>query len=413
MYNPFKTSQQQLDNACEMLGLDDSIREFLRWPQREIKVTLPLKLDDGSVKVFHGYRVQYNWARGPTKGGLRWHSDETIDTVRALAAWMTWKTALVDIPFGGGKGGITCNPKALTTSEKEWLARLYIRALGKLLSVTQDIPAPDVYTTPEIMGWMMDEYEAMIGKRQPGVITGKPLILGGSLGRNDATARGGIITIREATKSLGMRLQGEPAAIQGFGNAGQYAALLGKELLDLRMIAVSDSRGGVYSKKGLDIKKLIDHKLRTGSVEGFPDSEPISNADLLTLKVAVLFPAALENVITSKNADRISCRICCELANGPTTPEADKILYENGVFLLPDILANAGGVTVSYFELVQNSYNFYWPLEEVHRRLDATMTNAFHVVYERSLKEKVHMRDAAYMVAVARVAEACHARGWV
>jgi glutamate dehydrogenase (NAD(P)+) len=263
------------------------------------------------------------------------------------------------------------------------------------------------------MGWMMDEYEAMIGMHHPEVITGKPLILGGSLGRNDATARGGIITIREAAQALGIRLQDEPTAIQGFGNAGQYAALLGRELLGLRPIAVSDSQGGVYSKKGLDVKKLIDHKRRTGSVEGFPGSEPITNADLLKLKVAVLFPSALENVITGENADQISCRICCELANGPTTPEADKILYENGVFLLPDFLANAGGVTVSYFELVQNTSNFYWPLEEVHRKLDAIMSNAFHVVYERSMKEKVHMRDAAYMVAVARVAEACRARGWV
>ena len=413
MYNPFTTAQQQLDRACEQLGMDDSIREFLRWPMREIKVTLPVRMDDGKIKVFHGYRVQYNWSRGPTKGGLRWHPDETIDTVRALAAWMTWKTAVADIPLGGGKGGITCNPKELSSSETERLARAYIRAVGKFLSVSRDIPAPDVYTTPEIMGWMMDEYEAIIGERHPGVITGKPLSLGGSLGRDDATARGGIITLREASKALDIDLKDGTMVIQGFGNAGQFAALLGRELLGLRLIAASDSQGGVYNQKGIDVGALVEHKQKSGAVGGFPDTDKITNEELLELKTTVLIPAALENVITAQNAGNINCRFCCELANGPTTPEADVILFEKGVFVLPDFLANAGGVTVSYFEAVQNTYNYFWPLNEIHEKLDAVMSRAFHTVFERSNKEKVHMRDAAYMVAVAEVAEACTARGWV
>ena len=413
MYNPFETAQRQLDRACEMLGMDDSIREFLRWPQREIKVTLPVRMDDGTVRLFHGYRVQYNWGRGPTKGGLRWHPDETVDTVRALAAWMTWKTAVVDIPLGGGKGGITCNPKDLSASERERLARAYIRAVGKLLSVTQDIPAPDVYTTPEIMGWMMDEYETLISERHPGVITGKPLSLGGSLGRSDATARGGIIILREASAALNVDLNGGTMAVQGFGNAGQYASLLGSELLGLKLIAASDSRGGVYNRKGMDVGALVEHKMRSGAVEGFPNTDTITNEELLELETTILIPAALENVITEKNAGKINCRFCCELANGPTTPEADGILFEKDVFVLPDFLANAGGVTVSYFEQVQNTYNYYWPLNEVHEKLDAVMSRAFHTVYERSRKDKVSMRDAAYMVAVARVVEACRARGWV
>ena len=413
MLNPFSIAQQQLDEAAELLGLDEATIEFLRWPLREFTVTLPVRMDDGTTRVFRGYRVQYNNARGPTKGGLRWHPDETIDTVRALAAWMTWKTAVVDIPLGGGKGGVTCNPKEMSEGEKERLARAYIRQVGRILGVTKDVPAPDVYTTPQIMAWMLDEFETIEQQSHPGVITGKPLPLGGSQGRADATARGGIYCVREAAKALGIDTKGGTAAIQGFGNAGQFGATLGEELLGLKIVAASDSRGGVYNPEGFDAKALVDHKLRTGRLEGFANSKPISNEELLELDVQILFPAALENAITSENADRIKAKISCELANGPTTPEADKILYENGVFVLPDFLANAGGVTVSYFEQVQNTYNYYWPLDEVHRRLDEKMTTAFHAVHDMCEQEEVHMRLAAYMVAVARVAEACKLRGWV
>ncbi len=412
--NPFAIAQRQLDEAAEKLGLDDATREFLRWPMREFRVTLPVRMDDGSVKVFHGYRVQYNNARGPTKGGLRWHPDETIDTVRALAAWMTWKTAVVDIPLGGGKGGVTCNPKELSEREKERLARAYIRQVGRILGVTKDVPAPDVYTNPQIMAWMLDEYETIMRENHPGVITGKPLALGGSQGRNDATARGGVYVVREAMKVKNMDPKAGTYAIQGFGNAGQYAALLHREILGGgKLVAVSDSRGGIYSADGIDPKAIVDYKLKNGQVSGFPGTRPISNEDLLELNVDVLYPAALENVITQENAGRIKAKIICELANGPTTPEADKILFENGNFVLPDFLANAGGVTVSYFEQVQNIYNFYWELEEVHRMLDKKMTKAFHAVYDVHKKHNVHMRLAAYMVAVARVAEACKLRGWV
>jgi glutamate dehydrogenase (NAD(P)+) len=411
--NPFKIAQRELDDAAERLGLDPATHELLRWPQRELKVTIPVQMDDGKVKILHGYRVQYNTARGPAKGGIRWHPEETLDTVRALAAWMTWKTAVVDIPLGGGKGGVTCNPKEMSEMEKQRLARAYIRAVGRTLSVSKDVPAPDVYTTPQIMGWMMDEYETLIGQHHPGVITGKPLGLGGSEGRGDATARGGIYVTREASKVLGIDLKGKTMAIQGFGNAGQYAALLGHEVLGLKLVAASDSKGGIYNERGLDPKQVVDYKLRTGSLQGFPGADAISNQELLELKVTVLFPAALENVITTANADKIKCTISCELANGPTIPEADEVLYQKKVFVLPDFLANAGGVTVSYFEQVQNTYNFYWPLEEVQKRLDEGMTRAFHGVYNMYLKEKVNMRQAAYLVAVARVAEACKLRGWV
>jgi glutamate dehydrogenase (NAD(P)+) len=412
--NPFKTAQAQLDEAAARLGLDEATHELLRWPQLELKVTLPVEMDDGRVKIFHGYRVQYNGARGPTKGGLRWHSGNGgMDTVRALAAWMTWKTAVVDIPLGGGKGGITCNPKELSDREKQRLARAYMRAVAKILAVSKDVPAPDVYTTPQIMAWMMDEYETLMGEHHPGVITGKPIPLGGSEGRGDATARGGVIILREAAKVLGMDLNGKTMAIQGFGNAGQFAALLAHQILGLKLVAASDSRGGIYNPAGLDPRKVVDYKLRTGCLEGFPGAEAISNADLLELDVTVLFPSALENVITGENADRIKCRISCELANGPTTPVADEILHQNNVFVLPDFLANAGGVTVSYFEQVQNTYNYYWSLEMVHERLDEKMTRAFRGVYEMSRREQVNMRQAAYLVAVARVAEACKLRGWV
>lgn len=413
-FNPFHVAQQQLDEAAQRLGLDEATHELLRWPRREFRFTLAVKMDSGESRIFKGYRVQYNDARGPTKGGLRWHPEETIDTVRALAAWMTWKTAVVDIPLGGGKGGITCNPRELSASEKERLARAYIRAVGRELGVHRDVPAPDVYTTPQIMAWMMDEYEVIVGHSHPGMITGKPLLVGGSQGRGDATARGGVYCVREAGKVLDLDVGNTTYAIQGFGNAGQFAATLHREILGGgTLIAVSDSGGGVINRDGMDAEALVRHKLETGRVADFPGTKPISNEALLEVECDVLYPAALEGVITNKNAGDIKAKVLCELANGPTTPEADEILFEKGVHVIPDFLANAGGVTVSYFEQVQNTYNYYWSLDDVHEQLDRKMTDAYHAVHEKSKKAKAHNRLAAYMVAVARVAEACKIRGWV
>ncbi len=412
--NPFAIAQQQLDEAAEKLGLDAATHELLRWPMREYHASLPVKMDNGTTRIFKGYRVQYNAARGPTKGGLRWHPEETIDTVRALAAWMTWKTAVVDIPLGGGKGGVTCNPKELSDGEKERLARAYIRAIGHELGVHRDVPAPDVYTTPQIMAWMMDEYEAMKGQSHPGMITGKPIAVGGSQGRGDATARGGVYCVREAGNVLGLDVSKSTFAIQGFGNAGQFAATLHAQILGGgTLLAASDSRGGVMNSDGLDPQALVRHKLETGAVQDFPGSKPISNGALLELECDILYPAALEGAITEKNAGNIQAKILCELANGPTTPEADKILFEKEVYVIPDFLANAGGVTVSYFEQVQNTYNYYWSLEDVHQQLNRKMTDAFAAVHEMSKKVKAHNRVVAYMVAVSRVAEACKIRGWV
>ena len=411
--NCFSIAQKQLDDAAEKLGLDKPTHELLRWPMQELKVTIPVKMDYGATKIFHAFRIQYNTARGPAKGGIRWHPDETADTVRALAAWMTWKTSVVDIPLGGGKGGIICNPKVLSESEKERLARGYMRAIARSLGVTKDVPAPDVYTTPQIMAWMMDEYETIVGEKHPGVITGKPIPLGGSQGRGDATARGGIYVTQEAATAYGIDLKNKAMAIQGFGNAGQYAAQLGEQILGLKLVAASDSKGGIYNAKGIDVRSLIEYKLKNGKVNGFPEAEEISNEQLLELEVTVLFPSALENVITGENAQRLQCKILCELANGPTTPEADDILFDKGIVVLPDFLANAGGVTVSYLEQVQNTYNLYWEIEEIHWRLKEKMTRAFKSVFEMCKSQKVNMRQAAYLVSVARVAEACKLRGWV
>lgn len=412
-FNPFKVAQAQFDEAAERLGLDPAMRDLLRWPRREYIFTIPVRMDDGSSRVFHGYRVQYNDARGPTKGGLRWHPEETIDTVRALAAWMTWKTAVVDIPLGGGKGGVTCDPKKLSDGEKERLARGWVRAVARELGEHRDVPAPDVYTTPQIMAWMMDEYETIVGRSHPAVITGKPLPLGGSEGRNDATARGGVYAVREACRVLGVD-PGGAYAVQGFGNAGQYAALLHQEILGGgTLVAVSDTSGGIYNADGMDPQELIDYKLKNGKVAGFPGSKPIRNEELLELDVNVLYPSALENVITGDNAGNIRAKISCELANGPTTPEADDILFRKGVHVIPDFLANAGGVTVSYFEQVQGTYNYYWPLDEIHEKLDAHMTRAYREVRAMQQEMTVHPRLAAYLVSVARVAEAVSLRGWV
>ena len=411
--NPFEIAQIQLDIAAKKLNLDADVHAMLRVPMREMHVSLPVKMDNGKVKVFQGFRVQYNDARGPNKGGIRFHPEETIDTVRALSAWMTWKCAVVDIPLGGGKGGVICNPKEMSETELEKLSRAYIDAIGKFIGPDKDIPAPDVYTTPQTMAWMMDEFSKINGHYTPGVITGKPIALGGSQGRGDATARGGMYTVREAAKHLGIDLSKSKVAVQGFGNAGYFAALLVTKLFGSKVIAVSDSRGGILMESGLDADAVLAYKDKTGSVVGFPGSKPISNEALLELDVEVLFPSALENVITAKNAANIKAKIMGELANGPTDPEADDILYKNGVFVIPDFLCNAGGVTVSYFEWVQNLHSFYWEEDEVHVKLDKKMTKAFNDVLSMSLEHKVNMRTAAYMVSVQRVAEAMRLRGWV
>jgi len=411
--NPFEIAQAQLDRAAKKLKLDPGIHAVLREPMREMHITLPIKMDDGSIKVFKGFRVQYNDARGPNKGGIRFHPDETIDTVRALAAWMTWKCAVVDIPLGGGKGGVICNPKQMSQTELEKLSRAFVDALARMLGPEKDIPAPDVYTNPQTMAWMMDEFSKIRGQYEPGMITGKPLQIGGSAGRGDATAKGGMYTVREAAKHLKLDLSKATVAVQGYGNAGYFAAKLAKEMFGSKVIAVSDSRGGIISEKGLDADEVQAHKDKTGSVVGFPGTKPISNEALLELDVDVLFPSALENIITDKNAKNIKAKISAELANGPTTPEADDILYKKGVFVIPDFLCNAGGVTVSYFEWVQNLYSYYWEEDIVYERLDKKMTKAFNDVLAMSLGEKVDMRTAAYMIAVQRVAEAMKLRGWV
>ncbi len=411
--NPFKIAQAQLDEAAAILQLDPQMHEFLRWPMREFRFTIPVKMDDGTTKVFQGYRVQYNDARGPAKGGLRFHWEETIDTVRALAAWMTWKTSVVDIPLGGGKGGVTCDPRELSPHELERLSRGYMRAIARYIGLTKDVPAPDVYTHPQIMAWMMDEYEMLVGHHEPGVITGKPLEVGGSAGRGDATARGGIYVLREAAKRLGIDLRGKTAAIQGYGNAGSFAHKLAEELLGMKIVAVSDSRGGVFNPQGMPFEETFAFKKRNGTVVDLPEADFVTNEELLELDVDVLFPSALENVITEHNAPNIKARISAELANGPTTPAADDILYDNGVYVLPDFLCNAGGVTVSYFEMVQNAYQYYWSEDMVHERLDEKMTAAYHAVHNMAQAHKVDNRVAAYLVAVDRVATAVRMRGWV
>jgi len=412
--NPFKIAQAQLDEAAERLGLDHATHQLLRVPQMEHHFFVPVKMDDGKIRIFEAFRVEYNIARGPAKGGIRWHPDETIDTVRALAAWMTWKTAVVDIPLGGGKGGVICNPKEMSDGEKERLARAYVRALGPILGVHKDVPAPDVYTNPQIMAWMMDEFETIVRHSEPGVITGKPLALGGSKGRGDATARGGVYVLREAAQKMGLDLAKATYSIQGFGNAGSFAAKIITEEIGGKVVCIGEWDGAAYNPNGLDIPALLKHFTETGSIKGFKGAETLPNSsDCLEVACDVLVPAAIEGQITDRNVDRIKARVVLELANGPTTPDADKVLHQKNILVLPDFLANAGGVTVSYFEQVQNTYNYYWSLQEVHKRLDHAMTDAFNAVYDMMTKEKVHPRLAAYLVSVSRVAEACKLRGWV
>ncbi len=411
-YNSFEVAQKQVLEAAQHLRLDKPTIELLTHPQREFTFTMPVRMDDGKIRIFHGYRIQYNYARGPAKGGIRFHMDETIDTIRALASWMTWKTAVVDLPLGGAKGGVVCDPKKMSDIELENIARGYIRSISELIGITKDIPAPDVYTNPQTMAWMMDEFETITRQHMPGVLTDKPQQIGGTEGRRDATARGGVYSVREACKYY--KLKPSTFAIQGFGNAGQRAALLHNEVLgEGKLVAVCDSKGGIYNPNGINPKELVVYKLQTGKVVGFPGCEPITNEELLKLKVDVLYPAALENAINEENADFINAKIVCELANGPTTPEADLILFEKGIKVIPDILASAGGVIVSYFEMVQDSYSYFWEENEVHSKLDFKISKAYKTVYEAIKEKKLHPRLAAMVVAVARVAEAAKLRGWV
>jgi len=411
--NPFKIAQAQFDEAADVLQLDPAMRAFLRVPMRELHFSIPVKMDDGTVQIFQGYRVQYNDARGPSKGGIRFHQDETIDTVRALSAWMTWKTAVADIPLGGAKGGIICDPRHLSEGELERLSRGYMRNIARHVGITQDIPAPDVNTNPRIMAWMIDEYETLMGWHEPGVITGKPLALGGSEGRTPATALGGIFTLREAAKVLNVDLTKSTAAIQGFGNVGSFAHKLIVEVLGVKVVAISDQYGGIYNADGIDYDALRAHVDQTGKVVDMAGTTPVSNEDLLELDVDILVPGAIENQLTAVNANNIKASIIVELANGPTTPEADDVFDEKGIYIIPDFLCNAGGVIVSYFEMVQNGYQYYWDEELVNQRLDSKMTTAFHAVHDMAQEKGVSNRVAAYLVAIDRVVEAVSLRGWV
>ena len=409
--NPFEEMKKMVDKAGKTLGLDAGTIEVMKSPKRELHVHFPVKMDDGTTKVFTGYRVQHNDARGPFKGGIRYHPQVDIDEVRALSSWMTWKTATVDIPLGGAKGGIICDPKKMSVGEIERMTRRYASEISIIIGPEKDIPAPDVNTGGKEMAWIMDTFSTLKGYNCPGVITGKPRELGGSLGRPEATSRGLVFSVREAAKRTGMNLKGATVAIQGYGNVGAFAHKLIERDFGSKVIAVSDSQGGIVNEKGLKYDDVWAHKVKTGSVKNFPGSKPISNEDILELKVDVLLPCALENVITKDNAGRIKAKISGEGANGPTTFEADAIMWKNGVLVLPDILANAGGVTVSYFEWVQNNYNYYWTEEEVNQRLDHKITVAFKDVWDMHEKYKCNMRDAAYLLAVKRVADAAKLRG--
>jgi glutamate dehydrogenase/leucine dehydrogenase len=410
-YNPWHAALNVYDEAAEIMNLDKDLWRRARLPERELTVYFPVRMRDGHIRVFTGHRVQHSTARGPAKGGIRYHPEVTLDEVRALASWMTWKCAVVGIPFGGGKGGVQCNPKEMNMQELESLTRRYATELVMFIGPDRDIPAPDVYTTPQVMAWIMDTYSMAKGHVTTGVVTGKPLSIGGSEGRNEATGRGCVFVIDEAAKHLNMKLAGTRAVVQGFGNAGSIAARLLAAEHGVKIIAVNDSTSGVFNANGLDMPALLQHKEKTGSVKGFFGAEPVRNDEMLALDCEVLVPAALENSITAANAGKIKARIIAEAANGPTTPEADRILHSNGVFLLPDILANAGGVTVSYFEWVQDNYSFFWKEKDVNANLQDIMVKSFSEVLETSKKYKIDMRRAAFVLAVNRVTEAIRVRG--
>ena len=409
--NPFKIAQMQLESAVDILGIEPEVHDILKEPKRILQVRIPVKMDDGTTKTFTGFRVQHNDARGPTKGGIRFHPDETIDTVKALASWMTWKCSVVGIPYGGGKGGIICNPKELSEGELERLSRAYVRAVVQIISPLKDVPAPDVYTTPQIMAWMMDEYSAICQYNAPGIITGKPIPVGGSLGRGSATAQGGVYCIREAAQILGIELKGATAVIQGYGNAGYHAARILTEM-GVKVVGLSDSRGGIYNADGFDPENVSDFKRKNGSLVNYPGAMALTNEEVLELECDILCPAALENQITGANADNVKAKIVAELANGPVTPDADKVFIKKGIYDIPDFLCNAGGVTVSYFEWVQNQAGLYWSEEKVAKRLDEIMTKAFHAVHDTADEKGIYTRTAAYVVAVSRVVEAMKLRGW-
>ncbi len=408
--NAWQVAQRQFDLAAEMLNLDPGLRRVLREPRRELTVHFPVHMDDGNVQVFTGFRVQHNLGRGPAKGGIRYHQDVTLDEVKALAMWMTWKCAVVGIPYGGGKGGVIVDPKKLSKKELEGLSRRFFTEISVLIGPERDIPAPDVNTTPQIMAWFMDTYSMHQGYTVPGVVTGKPISLGGSEGRNEATARGCVFTVVKAAAHLGIDLKSATVAVQGYGNAGSIAAqLMAAE--GSTVVAVSDSTGGIRNMAGLDPDKVLAWKKEHGTVQGFPGAEDISNAELLETPCDVLIPAAYENQITARNAMDIKARIVAEAANGPTTPEADEILYQRGVFMIPDILCNAGGVTVSYFEWVQDLNRDHWTEKEVNAKLKVIMDQAFAEVLAQSQKHGVNMRTGAYLNAVQRVADATAMRG--
>jgi glutamate dehydrogenase (NAD(P)+) len=409
--NPFETAKQQVDIVADLIGLEPGVREVLKHPKRELTVNFPVRMDDGSYRVFTGHRVQYNMARGPTKGGIRYHPGVTLDEVRALAAWMTWKCAVVNIPYGGAKGGVVCDPKKMSRGELERLTRRYASEIALIIGPEMDIPAPDVYTDSQTMAWIMDTYSMLKGYSVPGVVTGKPISLGGSEGRGEATGRGCAYVIREAAPHAGVKVKGGTVAVQGFGNAGSVTAKLLYDEQGAKIVAASDTKGGIFNAAGMNPHAIEAHKQKTGSVVGFPGSKPISNEEVLEAKVDILVPAALENQITRKNADKIQAKIVAEAANGPTVPAADTILYERKIVVLPDVLANAGGVTVSYFEWAQDIQGFYWSLDEVNKRLEQVMVRSYADVHKVAEARHVHNRTAAYVVAIQRVVDAIAIRG--
>lgn len=408
--NSFWIAQQQIRSAVDALGGDEELYSLLKAPSRFLEFQIPLRMDDGTLQVFTGYRSQHLSVLGPAKGGIRFHEDVTADEVRALSMWMSIKTAVVGLPYGGGKGGVAVNPKRLSQGELERLSRGYVRAIWQVIGPQQDIPAPDLNTNAQVMGWMTDEYEKIVGRNAPGVFTGKPIAIGGSLGRNEATGRGTVITIREAARYRGLALEGARVAIQGFGNAGTFAGLLLEELGAV-VVAASDSRGGVIHPNGLSVADLIAHKGATGSVLNFPGAINTDQFGVLTAECEILIPAALENQIDGAVASQIKASIIAEAANGPTTPEGDQVLAERSIFVIPDILANAGGVTVSYFEWVQNLSGLYWTIDEVNARLEQKMIQAFQDVCAMAMSRSVPMRQAAYLYAINRIAEGLRVRG--
>jgi glutamate dehydrogenase (NAD(P)+) len=409
--NPFSVALKQLDEASQIIGIDKGMHDVLAQPKRVLIVSIPTRMDNDEIHVFTGFRSQHNDARGPFKGGIRYHPQVSIDEVKALSMWMTWKCAIANIPYGGGKGGIICNPKQMSTGELERMTRRYAYAIADIIGPHTDIPAPDVYTGGKEMSWIMDTYSALKGNFvQPEVITGKPLAIGGSLGRNEATGRGLSFTVREAAKKLGINLRAATVAVQGFGNAGQFAAQLVEEM-GAKVVAVSDSQGGISNENGISVGSVRAHKEKTGSVVGFSGSKSISNEEILETDCTILIPAALENQITKNNAANVSAKLVAEAANGPTTPEADEILHKNKIMVIPDVLANSGGVTVSYFEWLQNLRREYWTEQQVNIMLDKKMTEAFSDVYDTHDKYQVNMRKASIALAVGRVTEAIKTRG--